>query len=372
VAEARGRVPACGARRRASIGRGAAAAALAGTLLAGTIAPAAEAGAAGRGIAPATLAIVVNLSDPLSVEIGQYYRQRRGVPRENVLHTRFEAGRVALPRGEFTRLRNEIEARTPPGVQAYALTWAQPYRVGCMSITTAFAAGFDEAFCGRKCSLSRRLAYFDSPSIRPHDDFGIRPTMMLAARDLRGAKALVDRGIAADGTHPGGTAYLVRTPDRLRNIRAADFPAVIAEQGPGFRVAYVEADALRSRSDVMFYFTGARTVAALETNRFLPGAIADHLTSSGGRLTDSRQMSSLRWLEAGATGSYGTVTEPCAILDKFPVPAVVMRHYRAGETLLEAYWKSVAMPGQGVFIGEPLARPFARADADRGNRAPAP
>ena len=28
---------------------------------------------------------------------------------------------------------------------------------------------------------------------------------------------------------------------------------------------------------------------------------------------------------------------------------------------IEAYWKSVAWPGQGVFIGEPLARPYRRA-----------
>ena len=27
--------------------------------------------------------------------------------------------------------------------------------------------------------------------------------------------------------------------------------------------------------------------------------------------------------------------------------------------MIEAYWKSVYMPGQGLFIGEPLARPFA-------------
>jgi hypothetical protein len=32
-----------------------------------------------------------------------------------------------------------------------------------------------------------------------------------------------------------------------------------------------------------------------------------------------------------------------------------MRRYLDGETLLEAYWKSVAMPGQGIFIGDPLA-----------------
>ena len=69
-------------------------------------------------------------------------------------------------------------------------------------------------------------------------------------------------------------------------------------------------------------------------------------------------MSSLRWLEAGATGSYGTVVEPCNFPGKFPDVSVLMRHYLGGETLLEAYWKSVLMPGQGLFIGEPLAAPF--------------
>jgi hypothetical protein len=70
-------------------------------------------------------------------------------------------------------------------------------------------------------------------------------------------------------------------------------------------------------------------------------------------------MSSLDWIRAGATGSYGAVTEPCNFPSKFPVPGIVMAHYLMGETLIEAYWKSVQMPGQGLFIGEPLARPFA-------------
>jgi hypothetical protein len=109
----------------------------------------------------------------------------------------------------------------------------------------------------------------------------------------------------------------------------------------------------------MFYFTGLTQVPALDSNTFLPGAIGDHLTSAGGDLFGSGQMSSLKWLEAGATGSYGAVVEPCNFPAKFPVPAVVMAHYLQGETLIEAYWKSVLMPGQGIFIGEPLARPFA-------------
>jgi uncharacterized protein (TIGR03790 family) len=106
------------------------------------------------------------------------------------------------------------------------------------------------------------------------------------------------------------------------------------------------------------YFTGLTQVQAIATNQYLPGAVADHLTSYGGQLTDSGQMSSLRWLEAGATGSYGTVVEPCNFPQKFPHPGVLMAHYLNGDTLIEAYWKSVLMPGQGIFIGEPLARPF--------------
>jgi len=99
-------------------------------------------------------------------------------------------------------------------------------------------------------------------------------------------------------------------------------------------------------------------VRGLDTLRFLPGAIADHLTSAGGVLTGHDQMSVLRWLDAGATASYGAVVEPCNFQTKFPQPSVVIAHYARGERLIEAYWKSVAWPGQGVFVGEPLAAPF--------------
>ena len=99
-------------------------------------------------------------------------------------------------------------------------------------------------------------------------------------------------------------------------------------------------------------------MAELPLIQFRPGALADHLTSSGGVLGGSRQMPALAWIVQGATASYGSVSEPCAILDKFPDVSVLFEHYTHGETALEAYWKSVAMPGEGLFIGEPLARPF--------------
>jgi hypothetical protein len=66
----------------------------------------------------------------------------------------------------------------------------------------------------------------------------------------------------------------------------------------------------------------------------------------------------LRWLEAGATASYGTVVEPCNYTTKFPNTTVLLSHYYRGEPIIEAYWKSVSMPGEGLFVGEPLARPW--------------
>ena len=182
--------------------------------------------------------------------------------------------------------------------------------------------------------------------------------MALAGRSFEAVKALIDRGIAADDTRPPGTGYLVRTSDQARNVRALSFDRVQATLGRAVRLEQVKTDALTGKPDVLFYFTGAAAVPQIETNRFRPGAVADHLTSTGGQLTDSRQMSSLRWLEAGATGSYGAVVEPCNFPEKFPDPGVLIAAYVTGATLIEAYWQSVQMPGQGIFIGEPLARPF--------------
>ncbi len=314
------------------------------------------------------LGVIVNDDDPDSVAVAEYYREKRGIPAANLIHVRFKPGQSTLSREAFVALKHSIDAATPAQVQAYALTWAQPFRVGCMSITAAFAFGFDPAYCASGCKPTRRNPYFNSSAARPFEAHRIRPTMSLAAASVAEAKRLIDRGIAADGSNPEGTAYLVSTPDKARNVRAPGYAALRARMRPVFATEIVETRGLEDQPDVMFYFTGTTHVPALDSNTFLPGAIADHLTSAGGELFGSGQMSVLRWLEAGAAGSYGAVQEPCNFPGKFPVPALVMSHYLQGETLIEAYWKSVQMPGQGLFVGEPLARPFAgvRVDARDG------
>jgi uncharacterized protein (TIGR03790 family) len=309
-------------------------------------------------LGPQHLALIVNDEDPLSRRIAEYYLTRRHIPASNVIHVQFSPGGEVMRPQTFRIIKAQLDTQVPDAVQGYVLTWTAPYRVGCMSITTAFAAGFDETFCAQGCNETRASPYFNSASQRPFTDLGWRPAMMLAGETFDDVKTLIDRGLAADSTYPDGTAYLLSTSDKARNVRARFYHGIELLQSDRIKVDIIADDSLRHRSDVMFYFTGLAHVGGIESNQYRSGAIADHLTSTGGKLTGSSQMSSLNWLQAGATGSYGSVVEPCAFVEKFPRPNIVIDRYLNGETLLEAYWKSVEWPGQGVFIGEPLAAPY--------------
>ncbi|OQW39194.1 MAG: hypothetical protein A4S08_07700 [Proteobacteria bacterium SG_bin4] len=311
------------------------------------------------GLEPKDIAVIINDSDPLSRQIGNYYQSARKIPPVNIIRIRFQPGHSEITPDDFAKLKAIIDQKTPDYVQAFAVAWAAPYRVGCMSLTAALAFGFDHKYCAETCAPTALSPYFNSPGTRPYTDYRVRPAMMLAGASFEDAKALIDRGIRSDQSFPKGQAYLLSTPDTARNSRAPGFQLAKEEFAEVFPIQILETDHIADRDDVLFYFTGLIRVPMLDTLHFLPGAIADHLTSFGGMLTDSLQMSSLRWLEAGATASYGTAVEPCSFPQKFPAPAVAMFYYATGASVIEAYWKSVAWPGQGVFIGEPLAKPFA-------------
>jgi len=317
-------------------------------------------GTANAAITADQLALIVNDIDPISVEIGKYYAAQRNIPEINVIHIELRHDNPVIASNTFQRLIVDVERRTPANVQAYALTWISPYRVNCMSITTAFAMGYAPRYCAKACAATAPSPYYNSQSSQPFSDFGIRPTMVIAAVTTENARSLIDRGIRSDFTQPAATAYLVTTADIARNTRSPAFDVVKRRLSSIIPVTIEHSDGIRDRHDIMFYFIGAKRVPYLDSLGFLAGAMADHLTSAGGHLgRRNPQMSALRWLEAGATGSYGTVVEPCNYPQKFPNPIVAMAHYLAGDTLVEAYWKSVIWPGQGIFIGEPLAKPYA-------------
>ena len=188
----------------------------------------------------------------------------------------------------------------------------------------------------------------------------MRLSILLPTDNIDLAKAIIDRGVLSAFKLNDSTGYFLKTSDEARTKpRAQFFPRDLTKlASKKIVMRTIRADSIKDKTDIMFYFTGLAAVPNLETLKFMPGAIADHLTSAGGILYNDSQMSSLKWLEAGATGSYGSVSEPCNYWQKFPNPKVLIEHYLAGETLVEAYWKSVYWPSQGLILGEPLAAPY--------------
>lgn len=306
----------------------------------------------------ADVAVIYLEHDADSRALAYHYAARRGIASTAVFAIDLPGDAAAVKAGVFTQVYDRLQRALPSQVQALVLTWGRPYRVDCMSVTSAFAFGFDRAHCARGCQPTAANPYYGARSQRPYDDFGLRPAMLLHAGDPAATRTLIERGVSSDGGHPGGTAYLVSTADRARDTRAPRFALAERLFSRRISVRRVLPGSSAPPADVMFYFTGAARVPGLSVFGFRPGAVADHLTSAGGVLDGARQMPATAWLEAGATGSYGTVVEPCNFPQKFPDPPVMMAQYLNGDTLMEAYWKSVRWPGQGLFLGEPLARPY--------------
>ena len=316
----------------------------------------------------ADIGLVIDTADPYSVAVGTYYAHARKLAPEQVLRVELPRQAVLSPE-QFEALRAAIASHFGPETQALALAWVEPYAVACNSIPGALALGFDAGLCSNPCAVSHVSPYFNAASVRPYRDLGLRPSMLLAARDVQQARELIDRGVAADNTlglrgAPPASALFIETTDAARNARASLFPPAgpVAGAGhSGLTVVRQRAAELRPPSRLVVAQTGSVRLDGLEALDWVPGGLGDHLTSFGGMLADSHgQANALDWIAGGATASYGTVSEPCSHPQKFPHPQVLLLNYLQGSTAIEAYWKSVAWPQQGLFVGEPLAAPFAR------------
>ncbi len=97
--------------------------------------------------------------------------------------------------------------------------------------------------------------------------------------------------------------------------------------------------------------------------KFVPGAIADNLTSHGGNYSNDGQTKMTELLHAGAAMTSGTVMEPYSLQAKFPLP-MMYGYYASGATAIEAFYLSIACPYQLLIVGDPLAQPFSQPPDD--------
>ena len=173
---------------------------------------------------------------------------------------------------------------------------------------------------------------------------------------------MIDRSVAADGTRPAGTFYFMNnTGDSARNVRATQYAGAksLIEQLGG--TAEIISGVLPAGChDCLGIMTGAATLALGTTDlTILPGAFGDHLTSWAATFDNSSQTKVSAWITHGASGSWGTVEEPCNYTGKFPY-ARLHWLYLDGASLGEVALRTVGyLPFQGLIYGDPLTRPFA-------------
>jgi hypothetical protein len=191
--------------------------------------------------------------------------------------------------------------------------------------------------------------------------------------DYQDAKDLVDRGVAADGTFPDAEILCMRGADDARAARdpECEFTArMLADAGlPG---TWLDThDPALSGHTVAAYFTGTADLrGAIDGQTYVPGAIADNLTSTGAYPENffcsadgatcpasEAQTSIARFVRAGVTGVHGAVNEP--LNNVFP-NAGTMVLYTLGYNLGESYFFNTRyLYWQNLVLGDPLTTPYA-------------
>jgi uncharacterized protein (TIGR03790 family) len=321
--------------------------------------------------------VIVNQASPDSLALGNYYCERRTIPPENVLKVNWTGSQSLWTDTEFTQhvwtpLTNMLASRNLTNqislvVLSMDLPFATDVVTGGMTnrnSTTSIMFYGAKAASAPATDLTNRYARSEMPFTQIRSTGGSALhflTTQLTAGSLAQARQLVDQGVQSDGRFPLNPVLLTKSSDPNRNLRHFDFDnAIFNHRILGFeQLSRTNSDSAPNTVDLLGYQTGLAQFQ-INANTFAPGAIADSMTSFGGIIFGANdQTSLLAFIHAGASGSYGTVTEPLSDVQKFPNPMVYYYQSR-GFNLAEAYYQSLGIPHQGLIVGEPLAAPFTR------------
>ena len=366
--------------------------------------------AVSAGGGPENAVIIVDPTDPESVYVGHYYQNARAIPDRNVLYMAPDGPNYSSVAGfQIPALLGTLESRgiddhidyviIPPGGSFHVPTVGLIDGLGCpaavrrMAVSSVYTLAFstEEILDGERTIFEDNRQYSTDPAPRafdsgtswlrgaPSESADARryfAGFMLGFSGERGntideTLAMIDRSVAVDGTHPDGTFYMMRTDDIRSTPRHGYFDetaAALAALGGRGEVIYKVDDRVavvpNGKHDALGVMTGLASpgIDAADMT-LLPGAFADHITSFAGRFDTPSQVKMSRWIAKGASGSMGTVEEPCVfgegVTGKFPHPNLNLWYYQ-GMSLGESLLRSIEWaPYQSLFYGDPLTRPFA-------------
>ncbi|MFC1453054.1 TIGR03790 family protein [Verrucomicrobiota bacterium] len=341
-------------------------------------------------LGPHELLVLYNTESAGSVRVAREFAAARQVPGSNLVGLELPRKATESPstisRRVFTRLIWEPAtlAVAERGIGDHILAWVYsvdfpiriegnpPISIQGLTFLRDVPPGPEEARTGTYASPlfggpdsrgweGHHSQSFDVLADWLRDDMPL-PSMMLGYVGERGNEPrevleCVRRGVSSDGTYPTGTVYFVTGDDVRARCRQWQYPLVARELGTMGVKAVVGPDFPEGATDVLGLMAGAAFVRPGRCKSYLPGAMAEHLTSAAAVFHNPHQTKLTAWIRAGATASAGTVTEPRSIWSKFP-NARFFVHYAAGCCMMESFYQSVRCPLQILIVGEPLARPW--------------
>jgi hypothetical protein len=353
-----------------------------------------------RGLAggtPENAILVVDPTNPESLYVANYYRQKRDLPDVNVVYmsptpatyAQFAGATLDAFLGALENLGigDHVDYVILPSggtfyTSAPGLVTDGCYSVSRFSATAPYALAHQRAqiLAGTDSSLPNGY-YRPSDEARAFDgsiQWGSGEPLTVGGQryfiaamlgytgplgnTLPEVLAMIDRSLAVDATRPAGTFYFMQTSDPARSgPRQGAFPAAVAAIiAFGGNAQHLFADFPLGNFDCMGIMTGLADPDIDNANLgVLAGAFCDHLTSYAATFDSSSQTKMSRWISKGASGTSGTVEEPCNYPGKF-AHARLHVFYFQGLSLGEAWFRSMGFaPFQSLFLGDPLTRPFA-------------
>jgi uncharacterized protein (TIGR03790 family) len=340
---------------------------------------------------PDQVLVVVNRQSPQSLEIGQYYLKKRGVPATNLCtistppnddidRTKYLA-EIEEPLGKCLREKGLIEKIlfivTTNGVPLREDGPGDGFESETASVDSELTLLYQKLH-GKTIATVGAVAnpYFkqrDAPFSHPR--FPMYLVTRLAAYDMPGMKALVDRPMQA--RNKGKFVIDLRAHETTQGNQWLRAAALLL---PKDRVVLDDSKTVvMNQKDVIGYASWGSNDSD-HSQRFLhfqwlPGAIATEFVSTDGRTfrkppdtwrigiwSDSRdwfngspQSMTGDYLFEGASGASGQVAEP--YLTFCPRPDYVLPAYFAGRTLAESFYSGIqGLSWMNVVVGDPLMR----------------
>ncbi|MFC1467940.1 TIGR03790 family protein, partial [Verrucomicrobiota bacterium] len=349
-------------------------------------------GFSAQALLPCETVLLVNTNSQDSLKIAANFAAMRKLPQQNIIHLGADETQHQITQEKFAEqvwepVQKELKER---GLDGHVLAWIYsagfPYRVkttaGKMSITglTFTRNTVPEK---RKVGKVSTMIYF-SPLFRGPGDTqeqqakitlsldrfkqGLKnnmpiPAMMLGYTGKHGntVEEVIEslkNGLRGDNTRPARGVHFVKTSDLHRSApREWQFNPVQLELAERTIEATTTTNFPAHAENTWGLMTGQAHIVTEKIPTFVPGAMADHLTSFAATFDKNEQTKCSEWIRAGATATAGTVTEPYSIWWKFP-HARFFTHYSHGCTILESFAQSILNPTQTLCLGEPFCRPW--------------